>query len=291
MAAPAHLILATASTPAGRAELVEMHWPALVAFAAREERLVLELALPPHALSASVCLPEIDAERRFIASALFARLPGVLVEGRAEGGTVQAVRLTVDAPRAAAIMPEGTPSPDLLRALMAIQCDMLRQVMEMLARELARPDGGDAGVLASLADLAVLSLGRVIADEARGTSSPGLAPWQFRRIRERIEAPGAAPLAAELADLCGISVRHLHRQFHALTGRSVADYVAAARIDRAKRLLATPDRAVGAVARDCGFSHAQSFARAFRRSTGMTPLAFRQQRRHTKSQDHKRMHP
>ncbi|MFN3458743.1 MAG: helix-turn-helix domain-containing protein, partial [Novosphingobium sp.] len=59
----------------------------------------------------------------------------------------------------------------------------------------------------------------------------------------------------------------------------------------AKRLLAAPDQAVGAVARDCGFSHAQSFARAFRRSTGMTPLAFRQQRRHTISQDHKRMHP
>lgn len=161
----------------------------------------------------------------------------------------------------------------------------------MLARELARPDGGDAGVLAALADLAVLSLGRVIADEARSSSSPGLAPWQFRRIRERIEAPGSAPQVAELAGLCGISVRHLHRQFHALTGRSVADYVEAARIDRAKRLLATADRAVGAVAQDCGFSHAQSFARAFRRSTGMTPLAFRQQRRHDLSPNHKRIHP
>jgi AraC family transcriptional regulator len=47
------------------------------------------------------------------------------------------------------------------------------------------------------------------------------------------------------------------------------------RIERAKALLADPDRSVSAIALDCGFSLPSSFATAFRKTTGMTPSAFR----------------
>ena len=47
------------------------------------------------------------------------------------------------------------------------------------------------------------------------------------------------------------------------------------RIERAKTLLADPDRSVTVIALECGFSLPGSFATAFRKTTGITPSAFR----------------
>ena len=46
-------------------------------------------------------------------------------------------------------------------------------------------------------------------------------------------------------------------------------------IERAKALLADPERSVTDIALDCGYGLPGSFATAFCKSTGLTPSAFR----------------
>ncbi len=280
-------VLARVHTPAARAELVEWHWPAMVDFAQAQDDLMLEMALPPMAAEASACLPDLDPVRRCAMGSLFARWPGVTVSGRSEGGHIRVVRCIFAPDRARAMLAmQPAPSPALVKALLAIRNDTLRSLMHMLRRELANPVDRSDAALAALTDLIAIEFGRLIAPagEAGATgrragergATGRLAAWQFRRIRERLAEPGPVPGVADLAALCGISVRHLHRQFLALTGATVADYIENARIEQAKRLLCARDHTIKTIAQVCGFAHANSFARAFRRSTGLTPLAFRQ---------------
>lgn len=273
----APVVLAQVETAAGRAELIEWHWPALVDFERREADLMIEMALPPMAAEASACLPELDPERRCHMGSLFVRWPGVLIAGRSEGGHIRVVRWVFAADHAVArLAQQADPAPAFLKAMLAIRSEPLRMALTLLRRELANPVDRSDQVVAALGEVIGTELGRVI-DRADAPSSHGrLAGWQFHRIRQRLAEPGAVPTVADLARLCGISARHLHRQFFALTGTTVADYIEAARIEQAKRLLAREPQPIKAIARACGFSHANSFARAFRRSTGLSPLAFRQ---------------
>lgn len=270
-------VLASVAAPSGRAELVEWQWPTMLDFTQTEDELMVEMSLPPYAAEASACLPEIDAERRCFMGTLFVRWPGIMVSGRSEGGRIQVVRCVISgdaAQRLLALRPD--PDPAFLRALLAIRSDALRSLMRLLHRELTRSDAPSVAAVAALVDLVVIELARIVEREPALSGTGRLAAWQFRRIRERLARPGPSPSVAELATLCGISARHLHRQFLALTGKTVADYIEATRIEEAKRLLGHGDRPIKAVAEACGFAHANSFARAFRRSTGLSPLAFRQ---------------
>lgn len=270
-------ILASVTAPAGRAELIEWHWPSMLDFTRTEDELMLEMSLPPMAADASACLPGLAPEKRAFMGSLFMRWPGVAVSGRSEGGHIRVVRCTFTPDRAAALLGlRPDPDPAFLHALLAIHSEPLRHLMRLLQRELANAVNRSEAAVAALMDLIVIETGRMLARDPDAHAPGRLAAWQFRRIRERIALPGPAPAVADLAALCGISARHLHRQFQALTGKTVADYIEAARIEQAKRLLAARDRPIKAIAEACGFAHPNSFARAFRRSTGLTPLAFRQ---------------
>lgn len=99
----------------------------------------------------------------------------------------------------------------------------------------------------------------------------GLPPWRMRLIRERAYASEPAPRLTELADLCGLTVRHLSRAFKEETGQSIGKFVEAVTIDRARTLLADTKLPVGEVATLLGFSSSTSFAYAFRRATGLRP--------------------
>jgi AraC family transcriptional regulator len=107
--------------------------------------------------------------------------------------------------------------------------------------------------------------------EAALRTAGGLAPWRLRLIRERVQADQPAPALTELAELCGMTVRHLGRAFKAETGQTLGKYVEQAMIERAHVLLAESRAPIGDIARDLGFSSSTSFAYAFRRATGLRP--------------------
>ncbi|MBU6392987.1 MAG: helix-turn-helix transcriptional regulator [Sphingomonadales bacterium] len=270
-------VLRAVSVRSGGAELVEWHWPAMIDFVRTEQDLMIEMSLPPMAADASACLPDIAPDKRCFMGTLFVRWPGVAVSGRSEGGHIRVVRCVLSPDQAKAIT-ALRPMLDLpfLHSMLAIRSKAMRSLMRLLHRELENlPDSSETAISA-LIDLITLELYRLVASEIRTHAQGRLAAWQFRRIRERLAEGGQVPSVAELAALCGISTRHLHRQFLALTGKTVADYIETARLEEAKRLLVMRDQPIKAVALACGFAHANSFARAFRRSTGVSPHAFRQ---------------
>ena len=98
----------------------------------------------------------------------------------------------------------------------------------------------------------------------------------------RIATPKASPVSAcnpdvlaRLADAEG-RVHYANRQFLALTGKTISDYIETYRIEQSKLLLARGDVPMKQVAAQAGFSHGNSFARAFRRATGLSPREYRQ---------------
>jgi len=114
--------------------------------------------------------------------------------------------------------------------------------------------------------------------EAR-RSVGGLAPWRMRLIRERVHADQPAPGLTELADLCGMTVRHLSRAFKAETGQTIGKFVEEATIERGRTMLSHSAASVSEIAHALGFASSTSFAYAFRRATGLRPSDVERQRR------------
>lgn len=81
---------------------------------------------------------------------------------------------------------------------------------------------------------------------------------------------------AEVAQLYGMSERHLGRLFRALTGKTVHGYIEQIRIGHAGKLLAHGSLSVKQVGFRVGYASQASFAVAFRRVQGYPPSAFRQ---------------
>lgn len=261
----------------GRIELVEWAWPRLLEFVHTEDQLMLEMSLPPLSADASACYTEIAPDQHCFMGTLFVRYPGYALSGRSEAGRIRVLRFVFDAPRAAPIL-EACPDPsvEFLHSLLNIRSDTLRSLMRLALRELAGQGEHSRFALEALMQLVGIELARLFERQQDGRCGGRLAPWQYRRIKERLEEPREPPTVAELANLCGISARHLHRQFLALTGKTVSGYIDARRIERAKELLAQRDNPIKHVAMTCGFTHGASFSRAFRRETGLTPQDYRQ---------------
>src|SRR3546814_16534832 len=71
-----------------------------------------------------------------------------------------------------------------------------------------------------------------------GVAVGGLAVWQLRRIDERIAGDPLPPSLNELAQLCGISPRHLTSAFRATRGCSISETLSALRIAQSRQMLA-----------------------------------------------------
>ena len=78
-----------------------------------------------------------------------------------------------------------------------------------------------------------------------------------------------------VASRAGMSQRTLARRFRTELGESVAGWIAARRVDRARALLETSDRSVTEVAYTSGFGSPGSFRRAFVQAVGATPRQYR----------------
>lgn len=269
-------VIESSALDGGRVELVEWQWPDFVEFERSERSLRVEMSLPPFATDASAWFPDIAPDKHCFMGTLVVRCPGVKIAGRCDGRLIRVVRFVFDQTETGAIMGDGVLSLGFLQGLLNIRSEALRSLLRLAHRELTNPVDRSAAALQSLFALVSIEVRRMFDRGAEAEACNRLAAWQFRRIRERIENGRTLPAVGELADLCGISPRHLHRQFLALTGKSVSAYIDACRVEQAKHLLAEPELPVKQVARQCGFDHANSFSRAFRRATGLSPREFRQ---------------
>jgi AraC family transcriptional regulator len=83
------------------------------------------------------------------------------------------------------------------------------------------------------------------------------------------------PSLAELASAAAVSPFHFHRIWRALTRETVGQTILRLRLEASQQLLLIKDASVTETATAIGFSTPQSFARAFRRHTGLTPSEHR----------------
>lgn len=80
---------------------------------------------------------------------------------------------------------------------------------------------------------------------------------------------------AAVVEHCGIPERSLKRRFTTATGSTLIAYVQNLRIEEAKRLLEVSRHAADDVAPLVGYENPAFFRRLFKRSTGLTPGAYR----------------
>jgi AraC family transcriptional regulator len=160
----------------------------------------------------------------------------------------------------------------------------VRGTMLRLASEALAPGFASTMLIESLCTALVIELRRyfdLMDGEETVSANRPLSADQLRRIRESLEEEddaGSPLTVAELARRQGMSVRHFTRLFRASTGRTVSDFAAQIRIDRARTLLADPRILIKEIAYRCGFQSSSSFSSAFRRATNLTPQQFRSTR-------------
>jgi AraC family transcriptional regulator len=172
----------------------------------------------------------------------------------------------------------GRLNPGLRRPLVVSSNDALRRGLVELGREAAAPDDvfdlfAEGWALQAMAHLSRLAGGH---HSNREISRGGLSAASLRRVQDYIHSNLPATITlVELSRVAGLSRRHFLRAFRESVGDTPLGYVRTLRIEEAKRRLSQGSQSITEVALDCGFSHSQHFATAFRRATGLTPSAFR----------------
>jgi AraC family transcriptional regulator len=172
----------------------------------------------------------------------------------------------------------GRLNPELGRPLVVSSNDALRRGLVELGREAAAPDKVFDLFAVGWAMQAMAHLSRLAGGHHpnREISRGGLAAESLRRVQDYIHSNLPATITlVELSRVAGLSRRHFLRAFRESVGDTPLGYVRTSRIEEAKRRLSQGSQSITEVALDCGFSHAQHFATAFRRATGLTPSAFR----------------
>lgn len=93
-----------------------------------------------------------------------------------------------------------------------------------------------------------------------------------REIFANLASP---PSAGELASACCLSESRFTHLFREATGRSLKEFIASMRIDRAKSLLTSTDMSVREIAEMIGYDDQSYFSRIFRQSIGISPTDYR----------------
>jgi transcriptional regulator GlxA family with amidase domain len=108
------------------------------------------------------------------------------------------------------------------------------------------------------------------------------------RLTPVLDAVASCPAedhsASALANRIGVSVRHLGRLFSQHLGMTPARYVELVRIAAAKALLTGGRAPLSEVATEAGFGSAETMRRAFLRTVGVTPGAYRRCRGMSRSE-------
>ena len=167
-----------------------------------------------------------------------------------------------------------------LQACVNIRNTRIKEMLARAGQEALEPGLACAKLTEGLGMLMAVELGRHFhaIEENTRPSSQKLTSWQMNRITNYLEnLSNYLPDVTDIAELCGISTRHLRRLFKETTDQTIYQYARDAWAARAKTMLSDTRVPVKEIASRLGFSDASSFSMAFRRATGEPPKAFRQQ--------------
>lgn len=120
---------------------------------------------------------------------------------------------------------------------------------------------------------------RQVAEEAMvltgaASENPDPAETIVKYIQVNLERPISR---ADLSKVFHLSQGHIARIFHKKTGMSISEYVTSQRMEMACRMLVQSTLPPGIVAQRCGYGDYPYFYRIFKKTTGLSPSAYRMQ--------------
>jgi AraC-like DNA-binding protein len=185
--------------------------------------------------------------------------------------------------------PEGREIDALLEAFalsnkwVSKQAWGMEATLELLTGEIARRQPAYRRVIEGLVTKLLLDTARAVldlpsastlVDAPAHSSSAATVQSIVRYLRDNY----ARPLSIrDVAAQIHLSERHVSRLFSAAMGSSVMDYVTALRMETAAQLLVDHHLSVKEIAHATGYPDVRHFTSVFRRRTGLTPTAFRQE--------------
>jgi two-component system response regulator YesN len=111
-------------------------------------------------------------------------------------------------------------------------------------------------------------------DQEEERKASGVVSLIQKHIQTHLHNPDEITLV-RLANLVYFNPSYLSRLFKQVAGMNLSEYVAEARLIRAKRLLEDPNLKVQEVADRVGYGTATNFTRSFRKAVNMTPQEYR----------------
>ena len=163
--------------------------------------------------------------------------------------------------------------------MLNLQSNYLQASLRRLGEEVAAPGFASELHIECLMTGIALELRREFLGQQQDNDEPGkLSRQQLLHLREILEANGQDISLRKLADVCALPERKLSTYFKNTTGKTLRQYAAESRINRAMRLLADPSLLIKQIAYMTGFQSAAAFSAAFRKAVGWTPEEFRRQR-------------
>ncbi len=162
-------------------------------------------------------------------------------------------------------------------SILNIRSSSIRGLVIRIASEIENQLDDAEEIVTYLGHILVIELKRYFDSRyaADGVSRGGLSRAAWRKAIQRIEADALPPTLDELAQLTGLSKRHLTRAFRQSTGQTVQEKVNEARFNRAINELSNSSITIDQLALKSGFCSASTFSNAFKKWTGKTPGRYR----------------
>ena len=160
--------------------------------------------------------------------------------------------------------------------------EVIEQLIRLLLAEAEAPMSGTSLMIDTLSrTLMVHTLRRYSNLAPRTPENPSsMSPGRVRHVIDYMRAHVAEALSlAQLAQVGKLSPSRFVRAFRNATGQPPYRFLVRLRIEKARELLEHTDLPVIEVGLRCGFEQPSHFATMFRKVTGLTPRAWRLERR------------
>ena len=153
-------------------------------------------------------------------------------------------------------------------------------VMARLTEELAQPGIMARTKVIALSRAVLCELARSVHHAQTQNLRNGVTQRRVLQFVDELRTRCAEPWTLDsMAEACGLGRTQFETLTKELTGDAPSFLLNRFRVNRSQSFLKNNDKSVTDIAFDAGFSSSQYFARVFKSMVGVTPSAYRQQRR------------